>query len=156
MSDWRTQTHEERFWSKVDKRGDDECWEWLGPPNSCGRGTFRFKGRNMNASRAVMVLAGIDMEGRYACHHCDNANCVNPKHLYAGTPLSNMRDRRVRGRGNGGERNHQAKLTWEQVRDIRARYTGVMGQQVRMAEEYGVQPNTINAILRGRNWKEAS
>jgi hypothetical protein len=31
---------EARFWSKVDRRGDDECWPWLDRPSSDGYGVF--------------------------------------------------------------------------------------------------------------------
>jgi hypothetical protein len=29
----------------------------------------------------------------YACHLCNNTKCVNPDHLYEGSPLDNARDR---------------------------------------------------------------
>lgn len=31
---------EERFWSKVDKNGDDQCWLWMGGKTTKGYGTF--------------------------------------------------------------------------------------------------------------------
>jgi len=31
-------TIEDRFWSFVDKKSPDECWEWRGGINSTGRG----------------------------------------------------------------------------------------------------------------------
>ena len=30
----------ERFWSKVDKCGEDDCWEWQGKKNGKGHGEF--------------------------------------------------------------------------------------------------------------------
>lgn len=46
-----------RFWSKVDKRGPDECWEWRGNL-SAGYGSFSALGKTMNAHRHAQIVNG--------------------------------------------------------------------------------------------------
>ncbi|RPI81293.1 MAG: hypothetical protein EHM34_08830 [Nitrosopumilales archaeon] len=36
--------------------------------------------------------------GAYICHKCDNPKCVNPDHIYAGTPQTNADDMVARNR----------------------------------------------------------
>jgi hypothetical protein len=89
----------ERFMSKVDKRGDDECWEWQAGKNPRGYGQFSFKGRQKMAHRVIWILTnGPIPAGFFICHKCDNPSCVNPAHLFPGTPLDNTRDCISKGR----------------------------------------------------------
>jgi hypothetical protein len=57
--------------------------------------------------------------------------------------------------GSSG-RNSLAKLTVEQVREIRRRYRkGVYGQGAyALAREFGVHPNTLHAVVTHRTWKD--
>lgn len=77
----------ERFWPKVDKRG--ECWMWLGSTN--GRyGKIKDCGRDLYAHRASVLLDGRDIpDGMEIDHLCRNKLCVNPKHLEVVTPQVN-------------------------------------------------------------------
>lgn len=154
-----TREWERRFRSKVQHRAHDECWPWLGSVSD-GYGVFWLEGRNRPASQCALALDGRPVDtaqGQIACHHCDNPICVNPTHLYVGTPLSNVRDMDSRGRRVSrvahpratGERNHRAKLTDRQVQDIRARYTGRRGEQTEIAQEYGVTQALISLVVRG-------
>lgn len=70
-----------RFWSKVDKRGPDECWPWLGPLHR-GYGAFGFKRKTYLSQRASMIVHGHDIpEKMHVDHMCRNRSCVNPNHL---------------------------------------------------------------------------
>lgn len=92
----------ERFWSKVDVKGLDECWDWL----ACivkGYGIFWTGSRYTAAHRVAWELTNGDiLEGKLVLHKCDNKKCVKPSHLYLGTQSDNMCDRAIRNPKNQG------------------------------------------------------
>jgi hypothetical protein len=89
----------ERFWSKVDIKGPDDCWEWKEFKAGGGYGRFWLNNEGVVASRVAWVIANgpID-DGLFVCHHCDNPGCCNPSHLFVGTYLDNVADRVAKGR----------------------------------------------------------
>ena len=92
--DWR-----QRLWYYVIPNEATGCWEWSGSKNRNGYGQVRRWSKIEKAHRLAFEIANGDVPcGMLVCHHCDNPSCVNPSHLYAGTPLDNVVDRRVRGR----------------------------------------------------------
>lgn len=83
-------TPEMRFWSKVDKRGPDECWPWIGGMGTHGYGVLYWKGRVEPGHRVSMDIHGVEMpEGMFVDHICRNRPCVNPAHLRVVTPTVN-------------------------------------------------------------------
>lgn len=90
--------------------------------------------------------------GKVVRHKCDNRRCVNPEHLELGTQADNMRDMVERGRSTRGSKKWSAKLTEDDVREIRKRLAaGDLGSD--LAKVYGVNPTTIRDIKAGRTWK---
>lgn len=90
---------EERFWSKVHKRGTSECWNWQASLNSDGYGHMYEKDRLHKAHRISWQLHyGPIITQQQVLHSCDNRKCVNPSHLKLGHHKQNMRDMTLRGR----------------------------------------------------------
>jgi hypothetical protein len=153
----------ERFWPKADVGHSDDCWEWQAARDELGYGFFRMtSGENMwKAHRAAWVLIhGLIPPGLIVCHHCDNPPCVNPSHLFLGTPQDNVDDRVRKGRSSRlishfGETSPKAKLTAAQVAEIRERYSAGGVYQRELGEEFGVDQTQIGRIVRGVRWKQS-
>lgn len=149
-------TIEDRFWSKVNRRAPDECWEWTGTKlHGQGYGRAIINKRDLLAHRVSYELAfGEIPKDMCVLHRCDNPACVNPRHLFLGTRVENNTDKMLKGRASRlfGNRNPNRKLTEDLVRDIRHRYAN--GEtQVNLAESFGVGQSVISSIVRRETWR---
>jgi len=88
-----------RFWSFVDIKSDNECWEWKIGRDKDGYGLFMLDGKQWRAHRySMFITEGLSVTQPLVCHTCDNPPCVNPKHLVNGTAKFNMVDKIAKGR----------------------------------------------------------
>lgn len=86
-----------RLWLYVSRRGDDECWPWLGSMDG-SRGLFSWgpaANRKMaSVARVIFALnVGPIPAGMSVCHRTKGPACCNPRHLTLKTRSQNMRDR---------------------------------------------------------------
>ena len=148
-------TVEERFWAKVDKRNESECWRWLAAPNAKGYGRFYDGESNIPAHRYSYVLVnGFVPAGLILLHSCDHPWCVNPKHLRPGTIRENAIEARERGllKPARGEDCGSSKLSALDIPVIRRRYD--LGETPSaIAKDYtNVSVGAIREVGRRRSW----
>lgn len=150
----------QRFLSKVEKSSrPDGCWLWQGSRDRKGYGRLWYRGRAIQAHRfGYFTKSGQHLpDSLFGCHKCDNPSCVNPDHIFPGTPSENRFDMHRKGRENlpaqHGSHNHRSKLSPEQVKAIREEYArgGVFYRQ--LADKYGVHLENIRKIVKGLSWK---
>jgi len=146
---------EDRFWSFVSPEPNSGCWLWSGSQTK-GYGMIGIDGSTTYATHIALLLHGRPRPTHkaIACHTCDVTFCVNPDHLYWGTPSQNQKDALTRNRKTmmpptHGEANYSAKLTDAMVREIR----GDVGSRTALAKRMGVCIKTINNVRRRVAWK---
>lgn len=147
-------TVEDYFWAHI-AAAENNCWHWTGPYAKTDKvgadhGRFSYGNKRYGAHRLSWEInrAPIPL-GKSVLHRCDRPRCVNPDHLYVGDQKDNVRDREARGRGVRPP--SRRTLTDEQVREIRARYTGKRDQS-RLAREMGICRTVLQGVVSGRTY----
>lgn len=136
---------EPRFWKRVDRRSDDECWPWTGSAMVKGYGVLSVEGRQIGTHRISWELYnGPIPSGMLVCHHCDNPPCVNPAHLFLGTYSDNAKDKSVKGRNPGNRTNRggqQFALTGLEAEALSLLANGMTQRDV--ARHFGISPAAV-------------
>jgi hypothetical protein len=81
----------DRFWLKVIRGRQEDCWPWTGAKDRDGYGKVGTEGRIVLAHRfSYEKLVGPIPHGLELDHLCRNPSCVNPRHLEPVTHKTNM------------------------------------------------------------------
>ena len=153
INEWRQIEMLGRFFSKI-RVAPTGCWEWRTISRKDGRGIMA--GMPKEDGRATLILGYRfayetfkgPINGLNVCHKCDNPSCVNPEHLFLGTTLDNNRDSVNKGRARG-----PAKLTREQVHEIRRLYATSCYPLKILGNLFKVSEGAIYGVVRFKNWK---
>ena len=143
-----------RLMSYVEK--SDGCWMWTGGLMSRGLpyGKAWLNGRTIPAHRAVWILTYGSIDRRsLVCHACDVPACVNPSHLFLGSPAENTADMFKKGRAHDrrGENAGGSKLTVRDVDLIREMISrGVTQDEI--AQHFAVSQTMVSRIKTKKSW----
>lgn len=156
----------EVFWAQVDKQGPiykklGRCWIWLGCKYK-GKDYGQFRNKRAHRVSWTLLIGEIE-ENKQVLHKCDNPICVNPKHLFVGTPSDNMNDKVSKGRQSRvgssknppkGERNRAAKLTAEKVTIARQLFrSGVSIPEIESIIESPTSRGNLKSAILGLTWR---
>jgi len=158
----------DKFWERVDKRGPDECWDWLAGLDKDNYGVMSGGSRKAKKLKAHRVSWEIHFgqipfhdshHGMCVLHRCDNPPCVNPAHLFLGTNHDNVLDMFKKGRARPGwvpgEKNGNAKITENKVKLIR-RFGALKGKASWsnrvIGKMFGLSKAQTSKIISGKAW----
>lgn len=163
-----TQDQIDRFWSKVNKSSglgpDGECWEWTaGDKNREGYGGFYLRqiDNTINCHKFAFLIThnfGLQdiPDGIVIRHSCNHPPCVRPSHLLLGTCQDNSDDMVFAGNATTGERNHNAKLTWRKVAELRQLWATGNYTKASLAIQFGVTAAVIWHVVSNKTWVDES
>lgn len=149
-------TLREALLSRVEVRGDGECWPWTGAvgghayDRGGGYGVFSWRGVRYLSHRAAFEVATGEAPGkRFICHRCDNSRCCNPAHLFAGSHQDNVDDAVSKRRHTHADSHPMRKLSGERARLIRtdARHPDVI------AAAFGISRAQVYNVKSGKSWR---
>jgi hypothetical protein len=118
------------------------CWMWQGHLRPSGySGSVCLDGKRVSAHVYFFVKhKGPVPAGMHLDHKCRNRACVNPDHLEPVTPAENTR------------RGDLAKLTHDDVQQIREMLSSGNYFHREIADHFGVCRATVSQIARGARW----
>jgi hypothetical protein len=135
---------------------DKGCWIFLGAKDRDGYGVFgHTKGKQLRAHRASYEFyKGKVSKDLLVCHICDITSCINPSHLFLGSPKDNTHDMIKKGRkaSHKGQNHPSAKINDLDVIWIRKQRDS--GRKLKdIASDIGVSFGHISAICKRIVWK---
>ena len=140
------------FWPKVKIINVTSCWEWQAQRLPHGYGQVHLGGKKYYPHRVIWEFLYGRPENLWVLHKCDNPSCVNPSHLFLGTPKDNTQDMMLKGRGPIGERQGRSKFNESFVKHIRKNYFEATNKK-EFAESLGISPSHCCGIAYKKFWK---
>jgi hypothetical protein len=140
-------------------QNDRGCWVWQGPVNHRGYGLswHRSYAKQVHRSLYQVIFGKLASRWQYVCHSCDTPACINPLHMWIGSPADNQKDMQRKGRGFGNRKKQPGRtrpnanaprvnITPDEIRSLLAA-AGV--SQVHGAKLIGISERTMRRHIAG-------
>lgn len=132
-------------------------WLWTGWIDPNGYGKMAHAGRHYWAHRVSYSLFRGDIpKGMFVLHSTDIPADVNPWNLRVGTHADNMTDMVERGRSSRypllGTENGLARLTDDDVREMRRLHAAGGWTQAALGKHFGVTREAAREVIHRRTW----
>lgn len=140
-----------------EKNIHEVCWTWTRTKKGEGYGVFHFR---MNGKRLYLYAHQLSLfishqqpqsPQSIVCHKCDNPSCINPSHLYLGSPASNANDLRTKNL-RSHMKPYYKKFNEDTILKIRNDYNQGGITQAALAKKYNTTQPTISALVRGERY----
>jgi hypothetical protein len=128
------------------------CINWWGYRTQNNYGQITLGGKLWIVPRlSYTVYKGIIPDNLHVLHTCDNPQCINPEHLFLGTPKDNAIDKSIKGRARGGRSASQQKAMFSStiIEEIKnKRRLGIRAED--LALQYKCHVCTIFRLLKSK------
>ena len=113
----------------------------------------KHQGKAWRLNRLIFTYVnGKIPEGKVIGHSCNNKGCINSRHLYLTTASENSTQAKKDGLYKQGVESGRAKLTEEQVKEIRRSYYEDSLSQGKLAIYFDLSQSTVSAIVRNETY----
>ncbi len=133
------------------------CWPWQGTIIESGYGLAHVNKDHIRAHRlSYELFVGLVPDGLNVLHDpilCNNRHCVNYHHLRCGTKRDNAQDSIIAGTKIHGEDHHNAKLSDDDIREMRRLYTIDNISYEKIAKSFHISFSTARMAIKAKKWK---